>query len=366
MNSFPMRGRSESPYSLAYLAELISASVPLDSELQLSGVAPLAQAGLDEIGFLAHRRYLDGLPESAAGALLVSEELMPLLGQDVRPRLVVRDAHNALAELLDLFHPEVPVDPAVHPTAVLGRGVQLGADVRIGPYAVIEADAQLGDRVRIGAHVVIGSGSRIGAESIVHPHAVLYPGTVMGRRCILHAGVCLGVDGFGYAERGGALAKVPQVWGCVLGDDVEIGANTTLDRGSIGETRVGDGSKLDNLVHLGHNVVVGSMSVLAAQVGVAGSTRIGSGVQFGGQAGINGHITIEDGARIAGQAGVTGSVPAGETVMGFPARPRREFLRAAASQRKAADLLARVRRLESQLASLREGRKGSNEGDPQS
>ena len=361
-----MRGRSVSLYSLTYLAELLSATVALHGELQLSGVAPLAQAGTDEIGFLAHRRYLDGLRTSAAGALLVSEELVPLVGDDVRPRIVVPDAHAALAVLLDLFHPVVPFDPAVHPTAVLGRGVQLGVDVRIGPYAVLEEDAQIGDRVRVGAHAVVGAGSKIGEESLIHPHAVLYPGTVLGRRCILHAGVCLGVDGFGYVEREGGLAKVPQVGGCVLGDDVEIGANTTLDRGSIGETRVGNGSKLDNLVHLGHNVVVGSMSVLAAQVGVAGSTRIGSGVQFGGQAGINGHITIEDGARIAGQAGVTASVPAGETVMGFPARPRWEFLRAAAAQGKAAELLSRVRRLEDRLASLCEGREGANEGDPQS
>jgi len=348
MNSFPQR-RLTSGHSLASLANEIEAQI-VGEDRAVSGIAPLAQASADEIGLLAHRRYLQDLPGSRAGALLVSAEIDALVRDDARPRLVVENAHRAMADLLELLWPRVEDVAEVHPTVVLGRGVTLGRDVVIGPYVVIEDDVAIGDGVRIGAHAVIGSASRIGSGSVLHPHVVLYPHTVLGRRVVLHAGVCIGVDGFGYVEGDAGLKKVPQVGGCTLGDDVEIGANTTIDRGSIGQTRVMAGVRIDNLVHLGHNVIVGSHTVLAAQVGVAGSTKIGSGVQSGGQAGINGHISVGDGARLAGQAGVWSDVPPGQTVMGFPARPRGEYLRGMAAQEKVPELLRRVRRLEEQLA----------------
>jgi len=354
MNSFPQR-RLSSGHSLVSLANEIEAQI-VGEDRAVSGIAPLAQATGNEIGFLAHRRYLQDLPGSQAGALLVSAEIDALIridaliGDDARPRLVVENAHRAMADILELFWPEVDNVAAVHATVVLGRGVTLGRDVVIGPYVVIEEDVAIEDGVRIGAHSVIGSASRIGSGSVLHPHVVLYPHTVLGRRVVLHAGACIGVDGFGYVEGDGGLKKVPQVGGCTLEDDVEIGANTTIDRGSMGQTRVMAGTKIDNLVHLGHNVIVGSHTVLAAQVGVAGSTKIGSGVQSGGQAGINGHISVGDGARLAGQAGVWSDVPPGQTVMGFPARPRVTYLRGMAAQEKIPELLRRVRRLEEQLS----------------
>jgi UDP-3-O-[3-hydroxymyristoyl] glucosamine N-acyltransferase len=354
MNSFPQR-RLTSGHSLASLANEIEAQI-VGEDRAVAGIAPLAQASADEIGLLAHRRYLQDLPGSQAGALLVSAGVDSLIRDDPRPRLVVEDAHRAMADLLELFWPRVEDVAEVHPTAVLGRGVRLGRDVAIGPYVVIEEDVAIGDEVRIGAHAVIGSASRIGSGSVLHPHVVLYPHTVLGRRVILHAGVCIGVDGFGYVEGDAGLKKVPQVGGCTLGDDVEIGANTTIDRGSIGQTRVMAGARIDNLVHLGHNVIVGSHTVLAAQVGVAGSTRIGSGVQSGGQAGINGHVSVGDGARLAAQAGVWSDVPPGSTVMGFPARPRIEYLRGLAAQEKVPELLRRVKRLEEQLEGKSERR----------
>ncbi len=357
MNSFPLRrAPSGADLPLRALATHLGAPDPGGGAGTVRGIAPLAQAGATELGFLAHRRYLPDLAGSRAGALLVAESLVPLLGEDARLRLVVQDPHRALASLLDLFFPPTEEDPEVHATAVLGRGVRLGEGARIGPYAVVEEGVSLGDRVRVGAHVVVGAGSRVGAGSILHPHAVLYPGTVLGAGVILHAGACLGVDGFGYVEDGGALRKVPQVGGCFVGDEVEIGANTTVDRGSIGETRVEAGAKLDNLVHLGHNVVVGHMTLLAAQVGVAGSTRIGAGVMTGGQVGINGHTHVGDGARLAGQAGVTGDVPAGATVMGFPARERGAYLRTAALQGKLPELRERIRKLEARLDELEDDR----------
>jgi UDP-3-O-[3-hydroxymyristoyl] glucosamine N-acyltransferase len=234
----------------------------------------------------------------------------------------------------------------VHPTAVLGPDVRLGSDVSIGPYAVIDQGAELGDRVVIGAHACVGAGTRIDEDTVLHPQVVIYPGAEVGKRVILHAGVRLGVDGFGYVLDQGQHRKVPQVGRCVIGDDVEIGANTCLDRGSIGQTVVEDGAKLDNLVHLGHNVSVGSLSLLAAMVGVAGSTSIGKGVAAGGQVGINGHIHVGDGARLGGQAGVVKNVPPGATVSGYPARDHREYLRAMAQLFKLPDLVRRVRALE--------------------
>jgi UDP-3-O-[3-hydroxymyristoyl] glucosamine N-acyltransferase len=224
--------------------------------------------------------------------------------------------------------------------------VRLGRGVRIGPYAVIESGAEIGDGASIGAHVVVGAGARVGAGSTHYPHDVLYPGTELGARVILHSGSAVGVDGFGYAPKDGRPAKVPQVGRCVIEDDVEVGANTTIDRGSIGTTRVGRGAKLDNLVQIAHNVTVGPAALLAAQVGVAGSSRVGAGVLAGGQAGIAGHLTVGDGAQLAAQAGVVTDIPPGQIVMGFPARPRTEFLRATAGASKVSELAKRVAALE--------------------
>ena len=242
--------------------------------------------------------------------------------------------------------------PGVHPTALVATGVALGEGASIGPFAVLEEGVVIGDHARIGAHCVVGAGSLVDAHAHLHPQVVVYPGSTVGKGVIVHAGARVGSDGFGYVFVDGRHQKVPQVGGCVLEDDVEVGANTTIDRGSIGETRVESGAKIDNLVQLGHNVLIGARSILVSQTGVSGSTRFGQGVVAGGQSGFAGHITVGAGARIAGQAGVTNSVEPGDTVMGFPARPRREFLRATAAAGKAPELLRRVRDLEARLDRL--------------
>ena len=348
MTNFPLREPGAVPTSLARLAKLLDLPPP-EIEVEVRGIAPLAEAGPDQLGLLADRRYVGQVPESRAGALLVSRDLAMLLPEAAPPALVVGDAHLALITILESLFPPVPADPEIHPTAVLGRGVRLGARVRIGPYAVIEAGASVGDGVRIGAHSVVGAGAAIGSSSILHPHVVLYPGVVLGEGVIVHAGARVGVDGFGYAADAGRARKVPQVGLCVIEDDVEIGANATIDRGSIGETRVSAGAKLDNLVHLAHNVSIGPGALLAALVGVAGSSSLGAGVQAGGQAGVSGHLSVGAGARLSAQAGVIGDIAPGETVMGFPARPRTEFLRAAAGQRRVRDLMRRVRAIEKRV-----------------
>lgn len=333
-------------------AELVNGRLRGDPDRTIRGVAPIVQAGPEELGLLASRRYLRYLSGSSAGALLVSEDLEKAVSEDdasPETRIVVEDAHRALVPLLRRLHPAEPEAVGIHPTAVLGSGVTLGRDVCIGPYSVIGDGAVLGDEIRIGAHVTVGRDCRIGAGSVLHPQVVLYPETVLGERVILHAGVRIGVDGFGYTTVDGEHRKIPQVGACVIEDDVEIGANCTLDRGSIGRTVVRRGTKLDNLVHLGHNVEVGERSMLVAQVGIAGSTRMGREVVCGGQSGVVGHVEIGDGARIGAQAGVIGDVEEGRTVSGFPARDHREFLRGMAMVMKLPELRARVRELERRL-----------------
>jgi UDP-3-O-[3-hydroxymyristoyl] glucosamine N-acyltransferase len=339
--------------SMTHIAELTGGRLRGDGGVVVSGVAPLEDAGPGDIALLSGRRYVKFVDGCSAGAFLVSSALEARLPDD-RPRVVVDDASGALLTLLSHFHPPEREPARIHPTAVLGAGVRLGADVGIGAYTVLGDGAIVGDGTRIGPHVVVGTGARIGIECTLHPQVVLYPGVVIGDRVVLHSGARLGSDGFGYVFMDGAHRKLPHPGGCHVGDDVEVGANTTIDRGSVGNTVIGQGVKLDNLVQIAHNVHVGELSLVAAMVGIAGSTRVGKGVWLGGQAGLINQLEIGDGARIAVAARVMRDVPAGETVSGHPSRPHREDLQRQAAAAKTPELLRRVRALEAELERMRE------------
>ena len=348
-------GRSApQPLSLEQVAALLGGSVDGDATVEVSGIAPVDEAVTGQLGFLALERYVRFAADSRASALLVARDLEGRAPARL-PRVVVEKPYTALRTLLERWVPDPSPVADIHRTAVLGRGVQLGEGVRVGPYAVLEDDVTVGARSRIGAHCVIGQGATVGAECHLHPHVVVYAASRIGTGVTLHSGVRVGSDGFGYTRVEGVHLKVPQVGRCVVGDDVEVGANTTLDRGSLGDTVIGQGVKIDNLVQVAHNVRIGARSLLAALVGIAGSTRVGEDVWMGGQVSAINHLEIGDGARLAFGSTVMRDVPAGETVSGHPARPHREHLRRQGHLGRLPALVERVERLEVALAKL-EGR----------
>lgn len=340
--------------TLAEVAERVGGRVVGDPEIRVAGIAPVDEADDRGLAFLGSRKYTHFVGASRAAAFLVADELDEALPDDAS-RVVVAEAYPAMRTLLRHFHPEDTPSPGVHPTAVLGRGVRLGEDVSVAPYAVLEDGVTVGDRSRIGAHCVLGRGSAVGSDARLYPHVVLYEETVLGDRVIVHSGARLGTDGFGFTLVDGEHAKIPQVGRSVIGDDVEIGANCTVDRGSLGDTLIGRGSKLDNLVHIAHNVRVGARSLLAAMVGIAGSTRLGEGVFMGGQSGAINAVEIGAGAKITVQSGVIGDLEAGGTYSGFPARPHRDTMRGYGLIARLPDLAGRVKRLERAVEELENG-----------
>jgi UDP-3-O-[3-hydroxymyristoyl] glucosamine N-acyltransferase len=337
-------GESEIALTAASIAALVSGQLVGDREAVVSAIAPLDRAGPTDLSFLAAERYAPQFAESRVGVVLIAPELANAAGP-ARTRIVVAKPHEALLRVLPQLYREPIAEAGVHASARLGRGARVGIGASVGAGAVLGDGCDIGEGSVVGANVVIGPGVAVGARCKLFPNVTVYAGSRLGDRVSIHSGAVIGSDGFGYVYQDNAHQKIPHVGGCIIENDVEIGANTTIDRGSIGDTVIGAGTKIDNLVQVGHNVRIGRLCLVMAHAGIAGSAVIEDGVIIAGQAGLAGHIRIGKGARIAGQAGVFSDIPPGESWSGYPARPHKEALRAQAALFKLTRILRPLERL---------------------
>lgn len=329
---------------LSDLARRIGARLVGRGDVTVRGIAPIDEAGPEQVTFLANPKYVRFAKESRAAAIIAKE---PVEGAGAA-FLLAENPYFAFACAVEAFHPPQRPPAGVSPAAHVDPSARLGAEVTVSPFAVVGEGASIGDRSVLFPGVCVGKEASVGDDCILYPHVVLYHGVRVGSRVILHAGCVVGSDGFGFAPAGKGYRKIPQVGTVEIGDDVEIGANTTIDRAALGVTRVARGTKLDNLVQVGHNVVIGEDTVIAAQAGIAGSCRIGGRVMIGGQAGLAGHIEIEDGVMLGAKSGVAESLRAGESRAwsGIPAMPHPTWLRMAKLLPRLPELFRRVKRIE--------------------
>jgi UDP-3-O-[3-hydroxymyristoyl] glucosamine N-acyltransferase len=324
------------------LAAIVGGRVTGDGEVDISSVAEPDRAGPGALVMVRRRRDLDAAVRGGASAVLLPEDLSPAR----LPALVAPNVRLAFARAIARLHPAAPVAPGVHSSAVLGKGVSLGERVTIGPYVAIGDDTAIGDGVVIAPLCAVGSGVSIGAGSVLHPRVTIYDRCVIGRGVVLHAGAVIGADGFGYAQDGERHVKIPQIGRVVIEDDVEIGANSAVDRATLGETRIGTGSKIDNLVQVGHNVTIGRQVVIVAQAGISGSVTIGDGAMLAGQVGIVDHVAIGAGAVLMARAVAQADIPPGAVVSGFPAVNHRDELKVTAVLRRLPEIVERLRAVE--------------------
>ena len=323
------------------VADLVGGRLLGDGGVLLTAVGPIDRAGPGALTLAISPRYADALKSSRAGAVLVPESLA---GAPAGPaaRIVVADPYGALVLVIRRLFPADSPTPGIDPTARIGPGSVLGAGVSIGPYALLGRGVRLGDRCRLAEGVSLGDGVTVGADTRMDARVVCYPGATIGRAVILKAGAVIGGDGFGYLSRGSGHERIPHVGGCIIGDEVEIGSNSCVDRGSLDDTVIGRGTKLDNLVHVGHNVRIGERCLLMAGVGVAGSTRLGNDVILAGHVGVTDHLNIGDRVQVAAKSAVIGNVPAGSVYSGNPARSNRQVLRAQAALYRLAPIVGEL------------------------
>ena len=333
-------------FTVAEIAKLLGGEVVGDAALVLKGFAPADRAQPGDLTFAENENYFARADQSAAAAILIDG---PFGSSHGKILIRVSSARIAFAKVLPLFFPE-PVFPAgVHPTAIVPASAQVDSTAHIGPYCV------LGESVRIGPRAVLQGGDHIGAhcqlgeEANLFPNVTLYPRTELGPRVRIHSGTVIGSDGFGYVLDGGIHLKVPQIGNVIVREDVEIGANVTIDRGALGPTIIGRGTKIDNLVQIAHNVVIGENCLIVSQVGIAGSSKLGNYVILAGQAGVAGHLKIGNHVSVAAQSGVMHNIPDGEKWLWSPAQPDRQAKRQMIALQQLPDLLRRVHELEKRL-----------------
>ncbi|WP_455075561.1 UDP-3-O-(3-hydroxymyristoyl)glucosamine N-acyltransferase [Porphyromonas catoniae] len=341
-------------FSAAQIAPLIDGRIEGNASVSVSGFGKIETAKEGDLAFLANPKYESYAYSTEASILLVSNEFTPR--QPLSPTLIrVKDPYAALAQLMQLVEQQQASHPkGISPTVQIAEGVELEEDVYVGAYAVLEQGVKVGRGVRIYPHAYVGKGVTIGEGATIYPHVTLYHDVKIGARCIIHAGAVIGADGFGFAPQSDGYHKIPQLGNVILEEDVEIGANTCIDRAVMGSTIIRRGVKLDNLVQIAHNCSVDEHTVMASQVGLAGSSQIGKWCKFGGQVGIGGHITIGDRVEMGGQTGVISNIPEGSILMGSPGMPLREAMRNFVIQPKLPDMYRRLQTLEKELAELKQ------------
>jgi UDP-3-O-[3-hydroxymyristoyl] glucosamine N-acyltransferase len=332
-------------HTIKELADFLGCALEGDGAAQISGVASPGSAGAEDLIYVESLRHMDRAGASAARCAVIAP------GLSLPGKILLRAANPklAFARAAEWLLPPAPIAGGIHPTALIAASAKLAPGAAVGPYAVIEEDVRIGAGTEIGAFCFLGRGAQLGEACRLYPRVTLYAGARLANHVILHSGAVIGSDGFGYVAENGRRRKFPQVGEIEIQNDVEIGANTTIDRGSLDRTEIGAGTKLDNLVHVAHNVRIGENSVIAAQTGISGSSLIGKNVACGGQVGVADHCEIEDGAVVGAQAGIPSGkiVRSGQTVWGTPARPLEKFKKQFAWFSRLPELAERVKRLES-------------------
>ena len=339
---------------LKEIAAHVGGTVVGDAEVFVWNVRGIDEAGEGDLTFISNPKYRDRLKETRASAILVP----PGMKHPDKNLIVTENPYIAMSMALELLYPEEPVPPGIHGNAYIEEDAEIGEDVTIFPGVYVGKRAKIGRNVVLYPGVFVGKDASVGEDSILHPNVVVYKRCRIGKRVILHAGVIIGADGFGFASPGADNRKIPQVGIVQIDDDVEVGANTTIDRGTLGKTWIKRGVKIDNLVQIAHNVVIGENSIIVAQVGVSGSTKLGESVLVGGQVGLIGHITVGDNVMIAAQSGIRGDVAPNQIVSGSPHLEHSTWLRIYGclprlpEMRKTVNsLLKRIEKLEAQVAS---------------
>ncbi len=330
----------------ASVAEHLQGEVLGDGQTLLKGFAPADRAQAGDLTFAENEEFFARAEQTAASAIIVGGNFTSSTG-----KVIIRVSHArvAFAKALALFFPEPPQAAGIHPTAVVARSAQVDPSAHIGPHCVVGERAQIGGGTILHAGNYVGDDCKVGLACVLFPNAVLYARTELGQRVRVHAGAVVGSDGYGYVLDGGAHRKVPQIGNVIVGDDVEIGANVTIDRGALGPTVIGKGTKIDNLVQIAHNVRIGEHCLVIAQAGLAGSSKLGHYVIVAGQAGIAGHLQIGNKVTIAAQSGVMHNIPDGQTVLGSPALPDKQTKRQLLALQRLPELLRRVNALEKKL-----------------
>ena len=334
------------------IAAQIDATIEGNSKIQISGVAKIEDAKAGEISFIANSKYIKYLKETEASAIIVPKDLE----EQAEGRTLVRSDNPYLSFLktVVLFHPPQPLlEEGIHETAIVDKNTQLGKNLSIGPYTVVGKRCKIGSGSVLMPGVIVGDDVIIGQDSLIHAHVCIRERVVIGDRVVIHNGTVVGSDGFGFAPEAGQYFKIPQVGTVVIEDDVEIGANVTIDRATLGETRIKKGVKLDNLIQIGHNCTVEENTVIAGQAGLSGSTHIGKGVRIGGQVGFAGHLKVGDGAAIGAKSGVDKSIPENTYVFGIPARPYMEEFRIQGAIHRLPERMKELRELKKEIEKLK-------------